>query len=303
MNVNKLTLWIVGLVIGATLFAGILLPTVNSITDKTIIEYNNAVGAYAKAPSSNEVVFEFTNDIDTGVYTWVVNDEIVYNGQTDTIGLLYADGYCLMGGQDKGAWLTHGDVGVGYYGQVSKATLTYSDNHLTGEILTSWGGSPATYPVDAPVDWLFYANTTGDYRNMHITEDSKIYLNDVNQMYGTNWIVTTISMYSFHGLDVKEWVVGESAPNEIKATAQLTPADNKGVYELTLKTVNSDYSIIVDNSGEDYTVSPWNVIVPAKVIGEKMTNGIVYNALFGVIPLMVLVMLIVYAAAAIRSKY
>ena len=158
--------------------------------------------------------------------------------------------------------------------------------------------SAGSHTVTHPITWLAYQDPNGDYA-IALSENATrvLYYSDINTIRGANFISTTQEWYSFSGLNVT--VGDESITASLENVQTLAGDGHSFVYSSTL----GDYTFIVDNNGEDYTVHPWVFVVPYEISVVSSSDKAIIN-LFGLIPLMLILSLVISIPTyALKSRW
>lgn len=303
---NKITGFVIALVLGAILVGGMLAPTVvgiqEDISNMGRVEYSNA----ELSPYSYGKIYEFseTDTEDTVIISICKTGEktLSINGVSHNIAawqpVVLSDGFTIR-----------------YYSlNMSLITPTAGNKTITEATITISGGI-ATFSgvlngeteitIDPePITWAFVHDMQGKYGGV-ITENGVTVYAHKNEIYASNWINTTSEYFSSKaGMD--HVILGAANSTETTPINWGGEYLNNGVYKLTLNSTSDDYTFVVDNAGEDYTVHPFLVVVPKTVSGIPDNQQVIneqYQVMFGILTLLAIVMLVVVAANAIRNKY
>lgn len=277
---------IVALVIGILLTTTAIIPLVNDYTSDNTTVYNQTVGTLSKLTGDEEIEVDFTYSgkiitID-GTVVAQGNNKLIC--MTDKFVLYSADSTNIL-------W---NDIDNNNIGPTGDITITIDGNNIN----VTDSATPTPESRDYEVSWCFVPSLGGDYA-MYANGNSagSVYLNSVDQIYGSNWASTTSTWFSFKGLEV---TYGDE---QLTAELPLTPVSGvSDVYTASIGGGSSaEYTFTVDNSGTDYTVHPRFYAIPASVSGvnDDAKSNV---ALVAVIPMMAFIMLIVAAAAMIYGK-
>lgn len=277
MDIKNLIMGVIALSLGAVMIAGALLPAVASASDDQHEYYNNAVGQYSKIVS-DEVTLEYVANVSEFTYTFSVNG-VIQTTQPAYNDVLFATSAAMLKvAKATGSlssyliWYTE-ESGSRRIDAPTNVTATLTPTNISFTV-TPVNGNVESFTI--PIDWGFYAVTTGEYRAVWDPYDVKI--NDIDQVYSVNWAATTNKFFSANGEDV--YYDGQM----IKADYDLTPVSSV-VDVFNLK--SGDFTVTVDNNGESYTITPFNVIVPVEIIGDKSGYSDVISSMFAVLPIVV----------------
>lgn len=283
MNVKEITTMVTSVVIAIIVTVTMLVPIIGTAIEDQHEYYNNAVGQYSKIVS-DEVTLEYVVNVSEFTYTYSVDGELQTTepGYNDvlfaTSGVMFKVAKATGSLSSYLIWYTE-ESGSRRIDSPTSVTATLTPTSISFEV-TPVSGSVESFTI--PIEWGFYAVTTGDYRAVWDPYDVKI--NDIDQVYSVNWMQTTNKFFSANGGDV--YYDGQT----IKADYDLTPVS--GVVNVSnLK--SGDYTITVDNNGTPYTATPFNVIVPAEIVGDKNTYSDVLDTILAVLPIFVVIGLLV----------
>ena len=281
---NKLIPLILALVVGIILTGSMLVPIVNEFADDQKAVYNNSTGYMANAMDGDGVLVVDTTSGSTVV---TFNDVVV----PITTGIYAQSDKFVVFGSSGTTRLNDTDGAVSNISPATTLTITFT----SGSATLAYGDVEKTYELG----WAFVCSgSDGAYRS-YSTQNSTAtyYLNNIDQLYGSNWITTTSEWFSYHGANV---IVGDE-----QITANYTLNEVSGYTNLyTLKIGGgsaSEYNFVVDNDGEDYTVNPRFMIVPASITAIK-EDGAAALALIEALPIVVIIALVVMAAGALYTK-
>lgn len=289
MNLNKMTMWIVGLVVGSLLLAGLLVPTISAESWKTK-EYSNVEGSafYMASP----------RDYETGD---VLNITWTPTAGTDS-GILKVNEkeYTLTGAYAY----TWAYLGLGMLRMSATGTLPFSATYTanangTGTLVyTPYNSASQTHIIGS--DGYIIADKVTDYVMMnsqntgtYLTKDQPILFAGVSAI---NNVVHTFK-FEYDG-DTVTW------DNIVPATSHVS---NVNINATEIKET-TDVVRLTDikfdcTDATDYTaLCTYSYgIAYAKVVGHNAHE--VYASMFAVIPILAIAAIIAYAAAGIRSKY
>lgn len=298
MKTNILTL-VITLVIGVIMTGAVLAPVVNDATDALTVTKTNDFGTYASAMDEDLTISIKVNETDNTKWDFTVNG-VTINYPVDTRianPVLLTDTMQIMLSESI---IIASYTNARFTGQTEfNATLS---NDLLNATSTN-GTTPHTW-TDVPYSWAFYAAETGDYRVLYLlsNENETIYYTDLNDVYGSNFVFTTNKFYSFHGDSVTYYATG-TTPTTINANVEATTVNGTlDMYSFDVSRNVGGYTFQVDNAGTEYTVHPWVYIVPEKVSSDAIENKDQISALFGVIPILVIVAILMTAVGAIALR-
>ena len=287
---NKIISLIIAVAVGSILIGNFLVPIITDTSDDQHEYYNNAVGQYSKIVS-DEVTLEYIANVSEFTYTYSVDGEPQTTQPSYNDVLFATSGAMFKVAKATGSlssyliWYTE-ESGSRRIDSPTNVTATLTPTSISFEV-TPTSGSVESFTI--PIEWGFYAVTTGDYRAVWDPYDVKI--NNINQVYSVNWLSTTNKFFSANGENV--FYDGQT----IEADYDLTPISGV-VNVFNLK--SGDFTITVDNNGEPYTATPFNVIVPVEIIGDKSGASDSITDLLFVIPI---ILIVVLAAVAIKRIF
>lgn len=298
---NVLTLAIT-LTLGVILAGSLLMPVLADAQNSLTVTNTNDYGIFASAGADEALTITCSiNEEDSSKWDWTVNGVTIQYPviATDYKPVLMTDSI-NVGIDNDGDMIIATNTNGRFTGQTI-LSLTLEDGVLTG---TSSAGGSSPHSYNLTYDWAFYASESGDYRSFYLlaTQDIDVYYTDINDIYGSNFVFTTNKFYSFHGADVKYFATSGTA-TEISATVNadaVRGTQNMKVIDLARN--SGDYTFVIDNSGTDYTVHPWMFIVPYSVTSDALANPGAISALYGAIPVLFIVGLVVAALGAISLR-
>lgn len=294
---NKLITIVIGAMVAILLTGSLLVPIINDAADDTKVYYNNEFGVLASAgDESIDYTIKYTGNTSgetTEVYINGVKSGSVYNGIR---AIVISDSYVVAQSNELTGWniyvgnsvdsnkyyaLTSSDITIRITADSSTISFTDSDGVKTLTIGTEW----CYYRDDNSTDFRIVDYTGG--------ADKTVYVNDLSQVRGASLIITTNEFFNFEGTAVN--VYGETPETPTMVYEDLTDVMN-GVISFNLGAVisgnrTSGVHFDVDNNGEDYTVYPYFLVIPASVYGQTGSDA-AYTAILYVLPLMVIVAII-----------
>lgn len=258
-----------------------VIPLAEDYTDSTRELYNNTANSMAIVGEGNHTIVANSTDMTLSID----GVSIVLTG---SIAILMADQLNILY-QNNQIQLFSSDYVSGFRVLAGEITITITDNVVS--------------VVDTNIDtsyeceWIYLYDKDGKYGMVTAYNLSRTYyVNSIDDIRGSNLLVTTSDWFSYVGADVKLKSGGEVT------NVQYTLDPVSGFTDLYTITVGSTgtYAFDVDNSGNAYTVHPWIIVVPLEVTAHKPSSSFV--GLVSVIPLMAFVGLIAAAAAMIYFK-
>lgn len=308
MNVKQIVGLSVGLVVGIIMVSGLIIPIVQGASE--VHEYNNYGNIASVKQGTDTTTIEWVWDGQIGgEYSWIVNgveqtqfiksassraylyisDNMQLSIVTDNEGVIQNTGL----GFD---WNQNGVRSVRY--NTTHMILTITESATTVNILSATQGTPAEYTI--PHTWAYYGADGGDYRIIYGPRDAgTYYYNSPEDIHGSNFVnAYSNKWFSFHGKEVE--YQGETIEANIDSTVR-----GENVESFTFKNQSgwkSGYSFDISVSGADYTVYPYVYVMPNKIDGQPIGVTPADAALFGVIPLLAIVLLVLAAAGNIVVK-
>ena len=285
--VNKITGYVLALVLGAILVGGLLIPTVEGIQTNVgdSVKLNNPIKIDSppyEIWGGEDITLAYDNS--TGTYT-VNGVSQSWGADTQRIIIASNDFAARNGGvlpdyqlQTQYVTLTTQVINKSFEFEIinKEYTLTLDGNEYTGD-----------------VDWLVYAMDNGSANLGQLTQagTAGFYTSTTDDIIVLGNIYTTGDNDTFYS-----YYKGELTVNS-------TYADVSSV-DIT-KTLKSGYTDIYDttitvNVGEE-SFTPYYILAPKTVSGHETAGT--YYVMFGVISLLGIIMLVVVAANAIRVKY
>lgn len=296
---NKLITLVMTVIVGVILAGSLLVPVLNDATDALHVTKTNDFGVYANVGSEDLTISCAVNSEDNTKWDFTVNDTTInFPVSGNSKWVLVTDTFC-MDLESTGITIATAS-NARFTGQASFSG-TIADGTLTG---TSTYGENQTHSFEQSYTWAFYASESGDYRSFYLnsSDDVDVYYTDLNDIYGASFTFTTNKFFSLHG-DVVNYYAVSGTATEINANVNYDNVPSTmNMKVLDLNRTTGDYTFVVDNSGTDYTVHPWMFIVPASVTSDAIQNPGAIAALYGVIPIMVIVALLVVAVGVVARK-
>lgn len=277
--VNKITGFVIALVLGAILVGGMLAPTVAGIQDTVgnPITKTNESQQYMSL-SMGDVEMDLTNGaltVNGEEYTFVNTDRIIFACDSFVIYYNGTNAYGSYVEMQAGIRnISTFDISV--VNGVINASVTY-DNNVTQSV------------SDKPIVFSFYIDPNGDY-SYFAPQYAQPYVKTIKDLYA-------FGAYYTGDNDTYYWYYngiagGYSEDYTYAFDATLSKAE--GTTDIYTA---SDISFSVG----DESFTPFSMIV-AKAVDGHATAGPAY-AMFGVIVLLAIVMLVVISANAVKGKY
>ena len=270
----------------------------SSAMSTTEVVKTNDYGIFASAGTNETLTISCEiNANDSSKWDWTVNGVTIQYPviATDYKPVLMTDSI-NVGIDNDGDMIIATSSNARFTGQTI-LSLTLEDGVLTG---TSSVGGSSPHSYNLTYDWAFYASEKGDYRSFYLlaNEDFDIYYTDVNDIYGSNFVFTTNKFFSFHGTNVTY--------NHTSIVANLDSDDVSGTVDMKVFDMarnSGGYTFVVDNNGSDYTVHPWMMIVPYKVVSDSTEYSPTIAMLIGLIPLIAILGIVFVSVYFVARRY
>lgn len=293
--VNKITGFVIALVLGAIMVGGMLAPTIVAIQDGQTTTYTNNTTSNLtfKLDGSDDYVFESA----PAYANYKVNGQPA--GQSSALDTFIITDKCRC--VDNGHYFQLFDESgtrisnLNVQNKNVVITYTASTKEFVYTVYTDLTNTTVDNSYTYTVENILYYIPGGDYGAIHTGGDPDItyYVNEVSQ-------VIAGGAYTSGDLDTSYFAEGPTVyvGNSSYTGSSTTTTENvvKGVIK------GSGYAITISDGENSETFTPYTVFVPLKVVGHT-DNQIIYNTMFGVITLLAIVMLVVFAANAVRNKY
>lgn len=292
MKINNLMMIIIGATLGFIMIGSFLVPFVANYTDSTKEYYNNQYGPYADVSEDDIINLEITTTIGTAgstVYSVNGTEVTVTQGpraivlsEKLTIIQNYNNGIGIYGVDSSNNLInTTGDsLTVTIDGNTISIQWALSSDNTSGEIITN-------------SSWIFYRANVGNYRIIdYISSARTVYINELDQVYSSNWIGTTREFFTLNGTSVNVYsgeIGGTATVESTTASVTLTDVmtDVKNFVVDPTRENSGAFKFTVDNSGTPYDVYPYYFIVPDKVFGISDENKVI-NSMFTILPIVVM---------------
>lgn len=308
---NKITGYVLALVLGAILVGGLLIPTVQGMTETDSTFENKGIFNAKTIDESTEMTLTFDPMTDPNIITVDGVDIDMSNTPTTygSVTVVFTDDWFARYVVANGALAIY-KCGTSSSAAIGGASVS---NELTLNITISGGSATITFGettlnYSVAGDGLAICSDKGDYVIKTTTDIA--YVNSDSTVYGvgrTDRALGPGTSSSFNAM-VKASVDDGVTP--IEYSPQYTWNDNRTVnatenssyidlYELTGFTFN-----LVDNDSVEHAVNYNQIFVPATVTAEKSWHlDTTEIAMFGVISILGIVALVIVAANGIRNKY
>lgn len=258
MNVNKIVTAALGIMIAVVMIGGAFLPAISSSVDEIGVKYNNPTGVLSKMSEGETVTVVI--DVETGQIT--VNGEYTINSGVATISdqfiISSTAGNLLYNSVNATQNITEYDITVNLNGK--NAIVTY------GETTDNY-----------TFDWCFYPSIDGDYRGYaNATSNKEIYLNDIDQLYGANWLNSKNVWFSFVGDTVKVGGITTEADYSLNQLGNYSDA-----YTLMIGGgAEGQYTFTYD----EYVTHPRFYVMPAEIEAHTSADNAII-AMYNILPI------------------
>lgn len=293
---NKLITIVIGAMVAILLTGSLLVPIINDAADDTKVYYNNEFGVLASAgDESIDYTIKYTGNTSGAISEVFINDVKVGTVYAGVRAIVISDSYVISQVSSTAEWriYTGNSVSNNSYPAVTSTDITINITKDRSVITYADSDGPKTLTIDT--EWCYYRDDNStDFRIVDYTNaDNTVYVNDLSQVRGASWINTTGEFFNFEGTAVN--VYGDTPETPTMVYEDLTDVMN-GVISFNLGAVisgnrTSGVHFDVDNNGEDYTVYPYFLVIPASVYGQTGSDA-AYTAILYVLPLMVIVAII-----------
>ncbi len=172
---------------------------------------------------------------------------------------------------------------------ITEATITISNGVATFTDVLNTSGTEIEIAPE-PITWAFLHENDGDWSGI-ITESGVTVYAHENEIYTSNWINTTSEYFSSKAGSGEATIVNSEDTYNADINWGGEYLDN-GVYKLSLNSDSDDYTFVVDNDGEDYTVHPFLVCVPKTVVGTPDDMGTI-NTVLSIVPVIIILAILI----------
>lgn len=304
--VNKITGYVLTLVLGAILVGGLLIPTVEGIQTNIgeEITLTNDSKIVLREIEDGDVL-RLTRTVDSagvGTDVWDLNGDTLSNLDQSSLSwnvglisdawyvqikvqsIVSATAYKMDQANPSSGQIDFGGAGTteGVYVTTftaSEGVITYtSRTGTTIDLPYTWG-----YVICNYEEGDYYSAETGGAGICKTVEDLILC-----GAYTTGDLDT---MYAYHG---GETYVSNSSYT-MNVNTQLTKhSGTTDIYDITT-------AVIMSDGENEETFTPYRIFLPYEVTGHESSGT--YYVMFGVVALLGIIMLVVVAANAIRNKY
>lgn len=295
MNVNNMTKYTVGILIGLVMVAGLVIPIVDDaqahVGDR--VTYTNSMN------STNHYHYDYVKEVkltaEAGASNWT---NIVVNGQdisviNDYMLAIISDGFSLqIGGSGQLSPTMATDPYEGAPGNFSISEQTLTIEFKNGHWTVTGGVSGVIYEGD--YTWVVTYSENGRYiaRNGNPTN---FYNNGSPEdfiLYGG--IYTSGELDTYYAYGMGKLTTGVSNYDGSVSMINTKVDGTTDVYRCSTCSV----TITEDEVSENYT--PYRALVKETIYGHE-DRGSNY-VMIGIIPLLAIVCLVVFSAKAIRDR-
>lgn len=283
-------------VVVVIVLAGVLMPVLDDAKHSMDETYSNeAIYSYGK-------IYDFNEDSDDMVVISVCKTgerSISINGVSHNISawqpVVMSDAFTIRYYSANMNFVTP----TAGSKTITEATITISNGIATFSNVLNTSGVEISIDPE-PITWAFLHDNDGDWAGMITESGVEVYAHK-NEIYTSNWLTTTSSYFSSKAGTGVVTIVGSDDTTTADINWGGEYLDN-GVYKLSLNSDSDDYTFVVDNDGEDYTVHPFLVCVPKTVVGVPDDVSPAFS-IFGAIPVLIVIALLVSVVAVIfRSR-
>lgn len=272
--------------VAVILVGALLMPVIQDYDDDVKVVKNNVTNNLASVVGEDHTI---TYTHSTGALS-IDGEAVALTSQT---GIICSNQMNIIYNTAPNLQLFSSQHTTGVVSITSDATIVIEGNKIT-----------ITYSTDTveeySCDWIYLYDVDGDYGIYRLYNQNKtVYLNDLNQMYGSNILTTTNDWFSFVGKDVK-LAVGES-PIIADVTTGSVAGTNK-IISVNIGSSGTGYQFDVDNSGEPYTVHPWIYVVPNEVVGYSDMNNQIVPLMYALPVLIIVAILVGVLMVVLRSR-
>lgn len=267
MNMKDLPTIVTSIIVGMIILLGVFVPVVVNSTEEYVEMYNN---------TSNSLSSIFEEDVELTLN----GRDLEINGQSlafsNTSSIIISDSFNLFSSDEN--TIEYASIDVHPYVAITSATINIVDSHAIVSIVNT---NDETISEEFDIEWGFVFNPDGDYSMYRVFNNATtITLNNIDQMYCSNYFAPIESWYSAHGTDV---TVGDTS---IQATFdKINVGGYVGGFQVRLGGTG-DYQFVVDGSDNSSTVHPWVFVVPKEVVLIKEGTEVIYTML-SLLPILV----------------
>lgn len=286
MQTSKLVGIVVLAAVSVILIGSVLMPVITDYDDDVKVVKNNTTSRLAALIGEDDHVITYTAStkaltIDGNDVTPTINRGVLY---TDLFNILYQ---------------TIETNPLEFYNSDTKSRVVVTNDFTATVEGKNVNIKYGTYEHDFECSWLYMMDDNGTYGMFNLYNvNTTIYVNSINDLYGSNVLVTTSDWFSYVGDKV-------SLVSGTETTATVTTTEVTGTKDIVAINVGGNgtgYAFEVDNSGTPYTVHPWIVIAPIEVTGYSETNNAVVPLLYALPVLLIVAIIVGVLALVYRSR-
>lgn len=292
MENNRIIPVFIALAISTILIGSVLVPIIDdAINDQFKTKVNNDFTYYRSMADGDTIIIS-----DATASTFTVNGQSTSVPTGMASQVITSDSLVFSMTRDKATHEVYVLInGTPHKYVATMVNLTVSKDKISGTVTTTDG----TINIDVPITWAFtFSIGQSEWVQYNAYGTRSIKINDIDQLYGANWINTTNGFFAFNGKDLK-------VNGVVNDTIVFNPEKQSGYsdyYILTYTDTGDNTSFVVDNGGEDYTVHPFYMITPKSImVTEEGDAGAV--SLLMAVPVVVILALLVAAVSLIRGRY
>ena len=284
---NKLVTVTVLAAVAVIMIGALLMPIITDYDNDVKVVKNNTTSRLAALIGDEDHTITYTAStkaltIDGTDMTPTTNRGVLY---TDLFNILYQ---------------INETNPIEFYNSDTKSRVVVSTDctiTITGKTVNVAYG---TYDHDFDCSWLYMMDNNGTFGMFNLYNlNTTLYINSLNDLHGSNVLVTTNDWFSYVG-DKVTLISG----TDLTATVTTTPVSGtEDIVAISVGGNGTGYSFDVDNSGTPYTVHPWIVIAPIEVTGYSETNNAVIPLLYTLPVLLIMAIIIGVLALVFRSKF
>lgn len=278
---NKIVMISIAAVIGIIVLGSVLMPILNDAEHAQDETYTNA------APYSYGKIYDFDENSDEMVVISVCKTgerTITINGETHNVAsyqpVVMSDAFTIRYYNTSMNFVTPSAGSK----TITEATITINNGIATFSNVLNTSSVEITIDPE-PITWAFLHDNNGDWAGM-VTENGVTVYAHENEIYTSNWLNTTSEYFSSKA-GSGEAIITDGTDSYTKPINWGGEYLDNGVYKLTLASTSDDYTFVVDNAGEDYTVHPFLICAPKTVVGtpDDLSN---INNIYSVIPVLII---------------
>ena len=292
---NKLIPIVLTLVVGIILAGSVLMPVLGDAQNKTSDTIvNETSGLTFKLDGNDDYLFESA----PAYANYKVNGQNA--GTSSSLGTFIITDKCRV--YDNGHYFQlydeSGTRSSNINVQNKNIVITYdaADKTFTYTVYTDLTNATVENTYTYTVENILYYIPGGDYGAINTSEDSDItyYVNDLSQ-------VIAGGAYTSGDLDTSYFAEGKTVyvgDTDYTASADAVTSKYNGYTDAI---VGSGYTVTVTDGTNSETFTPYTVFVPLKITAHTSEqNGMI--ALYGAIPIMVIVALLMVAVGAVARR-